>query len=138
MSAQTRRLQRRLAAIPASVKTAVHPALIKSGEEIAGTMRTLAEASRDTGDLIDSIEVTPPNSPTPPYSQPGGSRIAAENEVLITVGNEDVRYPHLVEYGTAHAPAQPFFWPAFRLGKKKASNRIKRAVSKAVKSEWVK
>jgi len=136
MSAQTRRLQRRLAAIPKAVKSAVHPALIQSGNEMAGTMKALAP--RDTGALAESIEVTPPNSPTPPYSQPGGSRIAAENEVLITVGNEDVRYPHLVEYGTQHAPAQPFFWPAFRLLRKRATSRIKRAVSKAVKSEWVK
>lgn len=138
MSAQSRRLQRRLAAIPASVKAAVHPALIQSGNEMAGTMKALAEASRDTGALIDSIKVTPPNAPTPPYSQPGGSRVAGETEVLITVGNAEVRYPHLVEYGTALAPAQPFFWPAYRLLKKRTSNRIKRAVSKAVKTEWVK
>ncbi|WP_332712623.1 HK97-gp10 family putative phage morphogenesis protein [Pelagibacterium mangrovi] len=136
MSAQTRRLQRRLEAIPKAVKSAVHPALIQSGNEIAGTMKTLAPV--DTGALRDSIEVTAPGTASPPYSQPGGSRLAAENEVLITVGNEDVRYPHLVEYGTQNSSAQPFFWPAFRLLRKKASNRIKRAVSKAVKTEWVK
>lgn len=134
MSKQTARLQKRLRAIPAAVRQAVVPALIKSADEIAGRMRTLAP--EDTGDLKDSIAVTPPGGTTPPYSQPGGSTVAGENQVLITAGNTDVRYPHLQEYGTAHAPAQPFFWPAYRLTRKRAANRIKRAIGKAVKDEW--
>lgn len=90
MSAQSRKLARRLAAIPAAVKQAVVPALLKSGEELAGRMKHLAP--KDTGALADSIAVTPPGSSTPPYSQPGGSRVAAENQVLVTAGNDGVRY----------------------------------------------
>ena len=90
-------------------------------------------APEDTGDLKGSIAVTMPNQSTPPYSQPGGSRFVGENEVAITVGNTDVRYPHLVEYGTVHSPAKRFFWPGFRLARKKAENRIKRAIAKAIK-----
>ena len=134
MSAQSQRLARRLNAIPKAVVNAVQPALRQSGDELAGTMRQLAPV--DTGDLRDSIEVTLPGQSTPPYSQPGGSKVAGENQVLVTAGNEDVRYPHLVEYGTADAGAQPFFWPAYRLKKKRLTNRIKRSVSKAVKTEW--
>ena len=130
-SAQSRRFEQRLAAIPARVKEAVVPALAKSAEEIADTMKHLAPV--DSGDLLHSIHVTLPGQSTPPYSQPGGMRVAGETEALVTAGNEDVRYPHLVEYGTADAAAQPFFWPAFRLGRKRAANRIKRAVAKAVK-----
>lgn len=135
-SPQLARLQRRLEAIPKAVREAVVPALVKSGEELAGTMRQLAEPSRDTGALIDSIEVTPPGQSTPPYSQPGGTRVAGELEVLVTAGNEDVRYAHLVEYGTSAAEAQPFFWPAFRLLQKRIQNRTRRAVSKAVREGW--
>ncbi len=135
-SAQLARLQKRLDAIPAAVKSAVAPALIKSGDDLASSMRALAP--EDTGALKDSIAVTPPGQSTPAYSQPGGSRVAGENEVLVTVGDHEVRYPHLVEYGTAEAPAQPYFWPAFRLNRKKLANRIKRAVGKAVKQEWQK
>ena len=131
MSAQTRRLQKRLKAIPRAVKEAVVPALLKSGEELADRMKALAP--EDTGDLKDSITVTPPGGTTPPYSQPGGSRTAGETQVLVTAGNDDVRYPHLVEYGTAEAEAQPYFWPAYRLTKKRAANRIKRAARKAVR-----
>jgi HK97 gp10 family phage protein len=117
-------------------REAVLPALLKSGNELARYQKLLAETSRDTGALIDSIEVTAPGQHTPPFSQPGGSRVAGETEVLVTVGNEDVRYPHLVEYGTANAEAQPFFWPALRLLRKRLQNRINRAAKKAVKDSW--
>lgn len=130
------RLNKRLEAIPKAVKKAVEPALFKSGNELSDRMKALAESSRDTGDLIDSIEVTPPGGTTPAYSQPGGSQTARENQVLVTVGNRDVRYPHLVEYGTSKAAAQPFFWPAYRLTKKRLTRRIKRAISKAVREAW--
>lgn len=131
MSAQTQRLKRRLAAIPKQVREAVKPALATSGRELSATMQHLAP--EDTGALRDSITVTMPGEATPAYSQPGGSRVAGELEVLVTAGNEEVRYPHLVEYGTADAAAQPFFWPAFRLKRKRLSSRIKRAIRKAVK-----
>ncbi|ARE39857.1 Phage protein [Rhodovulum sp. P5] len=134
MSKQTERLKRRLAAVPLAVKDAVTPSLVKGGEEIAAAMEALAP--EDTGDLVASIEVTPPGQATPAYSQPGGSTVAEENQVLITAGNSDVRYPHLVEYGTANAPAQPFFWPGYRLSRKRAVNRIKRNIKKAVREAW--
>lgn len=131
MSKQSERLKRRLNAIPAAVKDAVTPALSKSGAELADTMRRLAPVN--TGALRDSITVTLPGQATPPYSQPGGSTVALENQVLVTAGNDDVRYPHLVEYGTGDTAAQPFFWPAYRLNKKRLATRIKRAIRKAVK-----
>ncbi|MFG1221712.1 HK97-gp10 family putative phage morphogenesis protein [Xanthobacter wiegelii] len=127
-------LNRRLKAIPKAAKEAVQPALLKAGKELSGDMKRLAERSRDTGDLIDSIAVTPAGQKTPPYSQPGGEQVVPENAVMVTAGNSSVRYAHLVEYGTTKAEAQPFFWPAVRLNRKKLTGRIKRAVSKAVKN----
>lgn len=125
------RLQKRLNAIPKKVREAVKPALIKSAQELANDMQRLAPV--DNGDLRDSIVATGPGESTPAYSQPGGSRTAAENEALVTAGNSEVRYPHLVEYGTTKTPAQAFFWPAVRLNRKRIQGRIKRAISKAVK-----
>lgn len=130
-SNQLRRFNQRMRAIPKAARDAVQPALLKSADEMANAMRALAP--EDSGDLKESIAVTPGGQSTPPYSQPGGSEVVAENAVKITVGDTDVRYPHLVEYGTAHAPAQPFFWPAFRTLNKRATNRIKRAIGKAVR-----
>lgn len=135
-SAQLRRLQRRLNAIPQAVREAVTPALVKSGEELVARQQALVPV--DTGALRDSITMTPPGGTTPPHSQPGGTTTAGPMQVLVTAGNTDVRYPHLVEYGTAAAPAQPYFWPAYRLSKKRIGNRIKRAIGKAVREGWVK
>ena len=129
-----RRFQERMRAIPKEVRAAVKPALMKSGEEIAASMKALAPV--DEGDLRDAIEVTGPGEQTPPYSQPGGTYTVPETGVAVSVGNRDVRYPHLVEYGTTKAPAQPFFWPAFRSNRKRATNRIRRAIAKAVKENW--
>lgn len=111
----------------------VQPALLKAGDRMANTMRQLARPSRDSGDMINSIAVTPGGQSTPPYSQPGGATIVPANQVAITVGNSAVRYPHFVEYGTSKTQAQPFFWPAFRLERRKVLASIKRAISKAVR-----
>ena len=101
-------------------------------------MKALAEPSRKTGELIDSITYTTAGNTTPPYSEPGGSRVVPENAVAVTAGNTKVRYPHFVEYGTSKMAAEPFFWPAYRLLKKKLSARIKRSASKAVRENWAK
>jgi HK97 gp10 family phage protein len=111
----------------------VMPAIVKSAEELAAAQRALAETSRDTGALIDSITVTLPGQLTPPYSMQGGLRMANITEAIVTAGNADVRYAHLVEYGTSKMEAEPFFWPAYRLLRDRIKNRIRRAAKKAVK-----
>lgn len=128
------RLKKRLASIPKNVKTSVQPNLIKQGEMIASTMRSFVPV--DTGELRDSIAVTPPDSSTPPYSTPGGSFIVPETSVAVTAGGKDARHAHLLEYGTIKMRAQPFFWPAVRLTRKKAQRNIKSAMSRAVKKNW--
>lgn len=128
------RLKKRLANIPKSVREAVQPNLIKQGEMIAATMRQIVPV--DSGELRDSIAVTPPDSSTPPFSTPGGSFVVPETSVAVTAGGKDARHAHLVEYGTVKMNAQPFFWPAVRLTRKKAQRNIKSAMSRAVKKNW--
>ncbi len=123
--------QRRMKAIPKAARAAVQPVLVKQADAMAGTMKALAPV--DEGDLEHSITVTGPGEATPAYSQPGGSMVVPENVVAITVGNTDVRYPHLQEYGTTFHPAQPFFWPAFRMHRAKAMAAIKRGIGKAIR-----
>lgn len=140
------RMKRRLQAIPKAVREQTQPAITSAAQDVADVMKRLAPV--DDGDLRDSIEVTPGGQRTPPHSQPGGSTVVPENAAMITVGDTRVRYPHFVEFGTrAHTaggqfagaeikaiPAQPFFFPGFRMGRKKASQKIKRAMSKAIRS----
>lgn len=109
-------------------------ALLTSANELADAQQHLAP--KDTHALANSIAVTGPGQSTPAYSQPGGSRVAGDTEVIVTAGNTDVRYAHLVEYGTAHSEAQPYFWPAVRILRKRLQQRIDRAGRKAVKDAW--
>lgn len=129
-----KRFQERMRAIPEDVRKAVKPALVSAADTVADTQRALAPV--DSGDLELSIHVTEPGEATPPYSQPSGSRVADELEAVVTVGDSDVRYPHLVEYGTTKTAAQPFFWPGFRLSRKRAEGKVKRAISKAIRDKW--
>lgn len=123
--------QRRMRAIPKEARKAVTPAVMASAYDISDIMEGMAPEV--SGDLVNSIAVTGPGQQTPPYSQPGGSMTVPENAAAITVGNTAVRYPHLQEYGTRHHAAQPFFWPGYRMGRKRALNKIKRAIGKAIK-----
>lgn len=129
------RVERMLDSATRAAIAEVRPALMKAGNNLADTMRHLApdDPATSAPDLKTSIAVTGPGETTPPYSQPGGATVAKNNQVLVTAGNRAVRYAHLVEYGTTKARAQPFFWPAFRLGRKKLASAIKRAIGKAVR-----
>ena len=134
--------------IPDAAKKAARKALMDGAQEMAELMYSLAP--EDDGDLKRSIEVTGPGGTTPAYSQPGGSRTAGELEAIITAGNTRVRYPHLVEFGTAPhlagglfdgaqhpgAEAQPFFFPAYRAVRKRAQGRITRAINKAIREAF--
>ena len=128
--------QRRMRAIPEAVRKAVQPALVAAAEDVAATIRQLAPDDPATGapDLKSSIAVTGPGQSTPPHSRPGGSFVVPENMAVVTVGNTDVRYPHMVEYGTVHSAAQPFFNPGKRLAKGKAIAKIRRAMTTAVRT----
>ena len=125
--------QDRLLQMPDRVRDAVMPEVIEGAEESAALMRRLAPVL--DGDLVKSVAVTGPGQPTPPYSQPGGSAVVPENAAAITAGNSDVRYPHLVEYGSKHGAAQPFFWPAFRVMRGQVVGKITLAFRAAVRGQ---
>lgn len=117
-----------------AAKEAAMERLIKGAQEVAAIQRQLVPV--DEGDLRDSITVTEPGQTTPPHSQPGGSRTAGDNEVLVTAGNSDVRYPHHLEHGTVKREAQPFFFPAYRLLRDKIMRGTAAAFGRAARQEW--
>ena len=137
-------LARKLAGIPAEVLQALRPALTKSVQEIAADARALAESSRRTGALVQSIEATAPGETTPPFASEGGRRTAGPNQAFLTAGDTDARHGHLVEFGTEERrhldgtrtgtmPAEPFLLPAWRLNKARTERRIKKAISDGTK-----
>lgn len=117
-----------------AAKEAAMKRLIKGANDVADLQRKLAP--KDTGALAESITVTLPGQSTPPFSQPGGSRVAGEGQVIVTAGNEDVRYPHLVEHGTSKANAQPFFFTGYRLLRDQIKRGTASAFTRAAKKEW--
>lgn len=141
-------LKAKLAKLPLAAKLAATEALMQGANELADMQRRLVPV--DDGDLRASIVVTPPGATTPPYSQPGGSRTAGPLEAIVTAGNTDVRYAHLVEFGAApHVAggkfkgaqhpgmrAEPFFWPSYRALRRRIKSRTARAISKAIKDEF--
>lgn len=142
------RLFQKLKALNADVAAEVEAANLRLAEEMVDTARRLAPVGPPhPGALRDSIVATPGGQSSPAYSQPGGSQTVPEGAVLITAGNSAVRYPHLVEYGTRPhinagwaagtqnpgAPAQPYFWPAFRLIRSRLKRQVSAAVRRAIK-----
>lgn len=131
LTEQSRKLEQRLNGIPAEILAALRPALMRSGEEVARNMTALV--SKDTGNLADSIAVTGPGETTPAYAANGGKRTAGANQVLVTVGDADARYGHMIEFGTSKMEAQPFMLPGWRLAKPRIDRRIKSAITTAIK-----
>jgi HK97 gp10 family phage protein len=109
--------QRRMNAIPKDVREAVKPALVKGADEIEQLAKRLAP--RDQGDLIESIEAKGPGE-------------GSNHELQSSVSSDDPN-ARWQEFGTQNQAAQPFFFPSYRSLRKRATNRIKRAISKAVK-----
>lgn len=122
-------------------------ALTKANGAAAEEMVRLAQSYVPvrTGRLRASIVATPPGGTPPAHGQ--GVSIVPPGAFMVTAGNSGVRYPHLVEFGTrAHVaggefagakhpgtPAQPFFFPAYRLIRRKQKGRATRAINQAVK-----
>ncbi len=124
-STQVRDFERRMEAIPRALRDELLKILRRNAHELADAIRQLAESSRDTGALIESVTVTEPGQRTPDFSL-GGGRVTGPMEFVVSVGNHDVRYAHLVEFGTVKSEAQPFFWPAVRSLNRRFDNRLKR------------
>lgn len=155
-------LQTKLKRIPKEARSAIKQALAESADDIVSTMKSLVPVSKSgtrgwpPGMLQDSIVATFGDGEVPKYAafrqKKRGSkrRIMAPDpdlSVTITAGDEDVRYAHLVEFGTAPhtnggrfagsqhpgTAAQPFFYPSYRAHKKRVKARITRAINSAAK-----
>lgn len=122
------RLLRRMEAIPKQMRKAIKPALDQSGEEMVRLARNFAP--RDDGTLQQSIVYRDGPGELAVTVQAGGE---ATTRPVRNGADATYDYALAQEYGTREMSANPFFWPAYRLTKKKLKARIRRAVSKAVK-----
>lgn len=98
---------------PAQVAARVDKALEKNADEMVGAAKALAESSKLTGALQDSISKTKVD---------GGYSVEATDEAAGPI-----------EWGTRKMDAEPFFYPAYRLNKKRGRGRVNRAVKAGLK-----
>ncbi len=118
----------------AKPREAVAPLLVQAAEDLAAAQK--AVAPKDTGALANSITVTPPGGTTPPYSQPGGSRTAGPTEAIVTAGNSEVRYPHILEFGSVKMAPEPYFFTTYRLLRDRLRRTIGRGAKKIARDAW--
>ena len=130
------RFRAKIARLPEGIKRRVQPVVIREAQRIEDAVE--AAAPERTGDLLNSVQITPPGGSTPAHSM-RGSRPLHDLEAAVSAGNSSVRYGHLVEYGhkgPKPARGRPFFAPAVATRRRAARSAISRAVRAAIKESW--
>lgn len=122
----------RLQSTVPGIEDAIKEATIVSAKEMVEKARSLAP--EDSGDLKRSINYTvgqyrPDNANVRGTTARNGGKDA----VTVHAGDEKAYYADWVENGTASRPKQPYFYPAYRLLRRKIKGRISRAMTKAIK-----
>lgn len=105
-----------LKTIPAQLQAEIGKTVDKAADEMATAAEALAPQA--TGELAGTIRV-----------EAGADALSRS----VVAGDENADHATWTEFGTANADAEPFFWPAFRLLRKRRDGQINRAVRKALK-----
>lgn len=122
------RFQRRMRAIPASVRATVMGQLPQIAEEVAEAQRLLAPENE--GRLKQSIRVEPMPEQLAVAVRAGGPTTTRPVRAGSTVTYD---YALAQEFGRKGMDANPFFWPGFRMVRKRVTNKIKLAIRKAIR-----
>lgn len=118
------RLRRKMKAIPVEVRKAAREQLRKNAEELVETQKRFAAMSfKDpTGKLQSGIK-----------QQDVSDSTRISRKVSASAKDEKGRdYAAWVEFGTSKSEAAPFFWPAYRISRRKFRARMTRAAKKAI------
>jgi hypothetical protein len=111
----TDRLNRKLAAMPPAAKKLMRASLDANAKELLEGQKALAAQHRRSGRTIEGLDIIP-----------------GPHELAVYVVNH-YRPSRYEEFGTVKTPAIPFFFPPYRLLRKRFKTRTRTAVSKAVK-----
>lgn len=134
------KLQRKLDRMPAIAKDHIRAEMEKAAYEIVAMMKSLApvlkepDPRRRAGALRDSIGWTWGKAPK--YSSVVAavkSSLGGDLTLTIYAGNSEVRYAHLLEFGTQKMPAQPYFYVSWRANRRGARRRVRKAVRDAAR-----
>lgn len=123
------KLNKKLARLPGVARNDMRESLAQSAREITNLMEQLVP--QDSGDLAGSIGWTFGKAPKGTLAI--GFVKSGELTVTIYCGDSDAYYARWIEFGTQKMAAQPFFFPAYRALRKRASTRIKRSARRSAK-----
>lgn len=120
--------KRRLLALPSKVFKETNRAIEQNADEWVKEARLAAPV-----DPKDGVHLRP--SIRHHDSETGGQIVRAGGEATRKPDNNGGTYDYAIaqEFGTQDMQANPFFWPAYRLLKKKFGSRRSRAMNKAIK-----
>jgi hypothetical protein len=119
--------KQRLMRVAAAAANAGYAAALQGAREIGQAMK--AAVPRDKGTLAESIRLE-----TDDYNGRVAIKAGGPTTTRPVRKGASVKYDYALgqEYGNAQNPAQPFFWPNWRLHRKSARSRINRAMKKAI------
>lgn len=122
--------KRRLARLPKSVKKATNQAIEQNADEWVRVSRSMAPT-----DPVEGVHLKP--SIRHHVTETGGQVVRAGGEATTrpVIDGQSATYDYALaqEFGTQSMNANPFFWPAYRLLRKKFVSRRSRAMNKAIK-----
>lgn len=113
--------------IPQEVAKELEAAVQDAADGMAAQMRQAVPLGVDgRNELLESIRTAPGKHPLRKVIRAGGSLTTRK------ANGKEYDYARAQEFGTQDAPAQPFFWPIYRLMKKKFKAQIARKAKKAI------
>lgn len=112
-----KRLSAKMKAIPVEVRRALRAQNAANAEELVQTMKGFVPV--DEMKLHDSIKRQDVSN---------SARISQR----VSAGSRSAPYASWVEHGTSKNDAKPFFWPSWRLKRKRLKGRMTRAAKKAI------
>ena len=122
--------KRRLSRLPEKVRKDTNAAIEQNADEWVTLSRKMAPI-----DPQDGVHLRP--SIRHYQTETGGQVVRAGGETTTKRVRDGQfgMYDYALgqEFGTMKMPAQPFFWPAYRLLKKRFGGRRSRAMNKAIK-----
>jgi HK97 gp10 family phage protein len=122
----------RLQSTVPGIEDAIKEATIVSAKEMVEKARSLAPEV--DGDLKRSINYTVGQyRPSNGNVRGTTARNGGKDAVTVHAGDEKAFYADWVEFGTANSGKRPYFYPAYRLLRRKIKGRISRAMTKSIK-----
>lgn len=124
--------QRRWLAIPEAVRINAKAELEDIADDLVAQMYSLAPQA--SGDLAGSIGWTWGDAPSGSVvvGKVGGREYGALR-ITIYAGNKKAFYARFQEFGTKNMAANPFFYPTWRVNKRRVKARLTRVIKKAIK-----